>query len=59
MSVRVDDYSTETGLRVRMTCDTTSTAIQIPADEWWPLVADIKAGVHDEVAKEPNTPFIY
>ena len=59
MTVRVDDYSTETGLRVRVTCDTTGTAVQIPADEWRELLADAKAGAFDDLAHEPKKPFIY
>jgi hypothetical protein len=57
--IRVSDYSTETGLRVRITCDTTDTTIQMPADEWEQLATEIKAGVHNGIAKEPKIPFIY
>ena len=59
MTVRVDNYSTETGLRVRITCDTTGTTIQMPADEWKLFEAQVKAGAYNDVAKEPNIPFIY
>lgn len=59
MTVSVSDYSTETGLRVRMTCDTTNTTIQIPADEWKRLIQEIKDGKHDGLAEKPNIPFIY
>lgn len=59
MTVIVSDYSTETGLRVRITCDTTDTTIQIPAAEWEKWVEQIKAGVFDGIAKVPKVPFIY
>lgn len=59
MSVRVDDYSTETGLRVRIASDATGTTIHIPADEWQEFLADAKAGAFDDLAHEPKKPFIY
>ena len=59
MTVRVDDYSTETGLRVRITCDTTGTTVQIPAEEWREFLADAKANAFDALAHEPKKPFIY
>jgi hypothetical protein len=55
----VSDYSTETGLRVRIACDDTDTTIHMPADQFHKLVADAKAGKFDELAKEPRIPFIY
>jgi hypothetical protein len=57
--ITVDDYSTETGLRVRMACDTTGTAIQIPADEWPSFLEEVKAGRYDELGQKPNIPFIH
>jgi len=58
--ILVSDYSTETGLRVRVTCDTTGTTIQMPADEFHEeFVADAKAGKFDGLAREPKIPFIY
>ena len=57
--ILVSDYSTETGLRVRITCDTTGTTIQIPADEWKQLLIEIKAGRYDGLAEEPIIPFKY
>lgn len=59
MTVRVSDYSTETGLRVRIDCDDTGTCVQMPADQFHQLVADAKAGKFDGLAKEPKIPFIY
>lgn len=59
MSVRVNDYSTETGLRVRITSGATGTTIHIPADEWQEFLADAKAGAFDRLAHEPIIPFIY
>jgi hypothetical protein len=55
--IRVSDYSTETGLRVRLECDSTSTVMQAPADDWHELVRDIKAGRYDGIATQPNIPF--
>jgi len=55
----VSDYSTETGLRVRVTCDTTDTTIQIPADEWEQFLDDARTGKFNGLAKEPKIPFIY
>lgn len=55
----VSDYSTETGLRVRITCDTTDTTIQIPGDEWHLFLQQAKAGDFDGMAHEPKIPFIY
>lgn len=59
MSVRVDDYSTDTGLRVRISCDTTGTTIQIPADEWRKFLIDVKEGQFEGLALKPKKPFIY
>lgn len=55
----VSDYSTETGLRVRISCDTTDTTIQIPADQWQQFLQQVKAGDFDNIAKQPRIPFIY
>lgn len=55
--VRVDDYSTETGLRVRLTCDTG--ALQLPADVFLDFVARCKAGEFDGLAAEPKIPFVH
>jgi hypothetical protein len=57
--IHVSDYSTETGLRVRITCDTTGTTIQIPADEWEQFLDDARMGKFNGLAKEPIIPFIY
>lgn len=57
--VRVSDYSTETGLRVRIECDTTGTTIQIPADEWKQFLLLVKNGSYDRLADEPIIPFKY
>ena len=59
MSVRVDDYSTETGNRVRISCDTTGTTVQIPVDDWRTFLFDAKRGAFDDLAHEPKKPFIY
>lgn len=59
MSIYVDDYSTETGLRVRISSGVTGTTIHIPADEWQEFLANAKAGAFDNLAHEPNVPFIY
>lgn len=55
--IRVDDYSTETGLRVRLTCATG--ALQIPADLFHEFVARCKAGEFDGLAKEAKIPFVH
>jgi hypothetical protein len=57
--ILVSDYSTETGLRVRITCDTTATTIPMPAEEWELFAAQVKAGAYAGSAKEPKIPFIY
>lgn len=57
MEVRVDDYSTETGLRVRLTCETG--ALQLPADVFHDFVARCKAGEFDKLATEPKIPFVH
>lgn len=59
MTVRVDDYSTDTGLRVRITCDTTGTTVQMPAEQWHQFRADVKLGQFDDLALEPRIPFKY
>lgn len=57
--IRVEDYSTDTGLRVRISCDTTGTVVQMPADVWHQFVADVKLGQFDDLALEPRIPFKY
>lgn len=57
--MRVDDYSTETGLRVRIASTSTGTVVQLTADEWQQLMEEIKAGEHDELALQPRVPFLY
>lgn len=57
--MRVDDYSTETGLRVRISSTSTGTTVQLTAEEWQQLMKEIKAGEHDELALQPRVPFIY
>lgn len=57
MSVRVDDYSTETGLRVRLTCPTG--ALQLPADMWHEFLDRCKAGEFDGLAQEPKIPYLH
>lgn len=59
MTVRVDDYSTETGLRVRISCDTTGTAVQMPADEFHKFLMQCTTGVFDAVATKPHIPFVH
>lgn len=54
----VDDYSTETGLRVRISSTTTGTTVQLTVDEWHQLVKEIKAGEYDELAMQPRVPFL-
>jgi hypothetical protein len=58
-TVRVDDYSTMTGLRVRIGSEATGTKVQLTGEEWESLVAKIKEGVFDDMAKRPWEPFIY
>jgi hypothetical protein len=55
--ITVSDYSTEQGLRVRITCDTTGTTIQIPADEWEQFLDDAQTGKFNGLAKQPKVPF--
>lgn len=55
--VRVDDYSTETGLRVRITYDTG--ALQLPADVFHDFVARCKAGEFDGLAEAPKIPYVH
>jgi len=57
--IQVDDYSTETGLRVRLYSEACGIAFQMTAEEWHDLVARIKAGDLDGLALEPKRPFIY
>lgn len=57
--MRVDDYSTETGLRVRISSTSTGTTVQLTAEEWQQLMEEIKAGEHDELALQPRVPFMY
>lgn len=59
MSVTVTDYSTETGLRVRVECDTTGTTVNIPADEWHEFLADAKRGAFDDMAQQPRVPYVH
>lgn len=59
MTVRVDDYSTETGLRVRISCDTTGTAVQMPADEFHKFLMQCTTGVFDAIATEPHEAFVH
>jgi hypothetical protein len=59
ITIRVDDYSTNTGLRVRISSETTGTTGQFTGEEWEALVAKIKSGDLDGIAKEPWEPFIY
>lgn len=58
-SIVVEDYSTETGLRVRITSPATGTTVQLTGDEWDQLVEGIKADRYVEFAKEPRVPFVY
>jgi len=55
----VSDYSTETGLRVRIDCDTTGTTIQMSADEWEQFLDDAQTGKFNGLAKEPKIPFVH
>lgn len=57
--IQVDDYSTPTGLRVRMYSEATGIAIQMPADEFHDLIARAKAGDFDGLGVEPHEPFIH
>lgn len=57
--VEVMDYSTETGLRVRVFVPSSGLTIQMTGEEWHQLTARIKSGELDEVATKPNIPFIY
>ena len=57
--IGADDYSTETGLRVRLSSDVTGTTMQATAAEWELFVEQVKAGRYDNIAKKPNVPFIY
>ena len=59
MPLTIDDYSTETGLRVRITSHTTGTTVQLPVEEWEQLVVDIKAGRYDDIANTPKIPFVH
>lgn len=57
--INIDDYSTETGLRVRISSAATGTTVQLTGDEWNQLVSDIKAGNHDGLAAEPKVPYVF
>jgi hypothetical protein len=48
-----------TGLRVRIFSSVTGTTVQLTGEEWESLVAKIKDGEFDDVAKAPWEPFIY
>lgn len=55
----IDDYSTETGLRVRISSTTTGSVVHLVEDEWLRLKAHIEAGDCDHLAKEPKVPFVH
>jgi hypothetical protein len=59
MAVHVDDYSTEMGLRVRITCDTTGTCVQMPAEEFHQFLMQCRTGAFDDLALEPEIPFVH
>lgn len=59
MGIRVDDYSTETGLRVRVASTDTGTAVQLTTEEWRELVAGMSNGLYLEFAQEPKVPFTH
>ena len=57
--IEVSDYSTETGVRVRVHCTTTGTTIQIPADEWERFLDDAQTGKFNDLAKKPKVAFVH
>lgn len=57
--IEVMDYSTATGLRVRIFAPSSGLTIQMSGEEWHELTARVKSGELDEVATKPHEPFIY
>lgn len=55
----LSDYSTQTGLRVRITSAATGTTVQLTGEEWDLLVEQVKAGNLDGLAEEPKIPFVF
>lgn len=59
MGVIVDDYSTETGRRVRVSSTDTGTTAHLTGSEWDQLVAGMSSGLYLQYATEPKVPFAY